>query len=479
MHYKGRPIHEVRPGLYEIPRSGGMRVPARIYATAALMESILEDKSVEQVINVAHLPGIVGYALAMPDMHWGYGFPIGGVAAFDPETGVVSPGGVGYDINCGVRLMRSGLEVEEIRKKVPSIVNQMARAIPTGVGTKGKVRLTDRELEEVLTDGARWAVRKGYGTRADLDHVEERGCIAGAEPEQVSDRAKKRGRPQLGTLGSGNHFAELGYVDKVYDEALAERLGLREGQVTAIIHTGSRGCGYQICDDTLKSLQKATRKYGIELPDRQLAAAPIQSPEGQAYLGAMRCGVNYAFANRQVIGHFLREAVRKALGRDGGFEVVYEVAHNIAKMEEHEVDGRLRELCVHRKGATRAFGPGHPALPKSYRDVGQPVLIPGDMGRYSFVLVGTDQAMRETFGSTCHGAGRQKSRTRARKDAKGRDLKAELEEAGVCVKASSHRTIAEEMPEAYKDVADVVRSVETAGISRIVVRLKPIGCIKG
>ncbi len=479
MDYQGYPIHELRKGLYEIPAVGGMRVPARIYATPTLMHDILADKSVQQVINVAHLPGIVGYSLAMPDMHWGYGFPIGGVAAFDAEDGVVSPGGVGYDINCGVRLLRSKLSIDELRPKISSVVSHMYQAIPTGVGVKGKLKLSDRELDEVFRDGARWAVRKGYGRKADLAHIEEGGRIAGAEPARVSQRAKQRGRPQLGTLGSGNHFAEIGYVDKIFQPELAARLGLSEGLVTAIIHTGSRGCGYQICDDTLKLLQKASKSYGFRLPDRQLAAAPIQSPEGQAYLGAMRCGVNYAFANRQVITHWLRSALQKGLGRDAGLAVVYEVAHNIAKMEDHEVAGKMRRLCVHRKGATRAFGPGHQELPSDYRDIGQPVLIPGDMGRYSFVLVGTDRAMQETFGSTCHGAGRMKSRTRAKKDAHGRDLQAELRAAGVCVKASSNRTLAEEMPEAYKDVAEVVESVETAGISRIVARLRPVGCIKG
>lgn len=480
--YNGYAITKVRDGVYEVPKQRQMRVPARIYATQTLFETICEDKAIEQAINVATLPGIVGHSLAMPDMHWGYGFPIGGVAAFDLEDGVISPGGVGYDINCGVRLMASKLTRQDIEPSLERVVNAMYKHIPTGIGKDGKVRVDSKDMRKVFTKGAQWAVKKGFGTESDLAFIEEGGRISHADPSQVSKRALERGRGQLGTLGSGNHFAEIGYVDRVFDEQRAQRLGLALDTVCVIIHTGSRGCGYQICDDTLRVLQKASKRYGIDLPDRQLAAAPIQSPEGQAYLGAMRCAVNYAFANRQVIGHWVREAFHQALDMravDIGLRVVYEVAHNIAKFETHTVDGKERELCVHRKGATRAFGPGHADVPDVYRDIGQPVLIPGDMGRYSFVLTGTETAMDETWGSSCHGAGRCKSRAAAKRAARGRDLQAELREAGVTVRAASHRTIAEEMPDAYKDVAEVVRAVEQAGISKIVCRLKPMGCIKG
>jgi tRNA-splicing ligase RtcB len=482
VQYQGYEVRRVHPALVEIPRQRRMRVPARIYATEGLFEGIVRDQAIQQVINVAELPGIVGYSLAMPDIHWGYGFPIGGVAAFDLETGVISPGGVGYDINCGVRLLASRLKKRDVSGHMESIAAAMYRNVPTGVGKGGKLVLKTHELRQVLARGAKWAVKKGYGRKQDLDHVEEGGRIDGAEPELVSERAVERGRKQLGTLGSGNHFAEVGYVDKVFDGKLAARLGLAEGTVTVIIHTGSRGCGHQVCTDTLKDMQRAVKRYGIELPDRQLAAAPLNSPEGRAYLGAMRAAINFAFANRQVITHWIREAFREALGvKDGevGLRVVYEVAHNIAKVEEHEFEGRRVKVCVHRKGATRAFGPGHPDVPSDYRDIGQPVLIPGDMGRYSFVLVGTEGAMRETWGSTCHGAGRQMSRRQAKREAKGRELRQEMTDRGVVVRAASYGTIAEEMPEAYKDVAEVVRAVERAGISKIVARLRPLGVIKG
>ena len=475
-------IEQIAPYLWEIPKRGGMRVPARIYATRAMMEDIRADRAPEQAANVAHLPGIVKASLAMPDIHWGYGFPIGGVAAFDLDEGVISPGGVGYDINCGVRLMASELRWEEVTPHARALVDALFERAPTGVGASGKVRVSKKELRKVVVEGARWAVEEGFGHADDLAFIEENGRIDGADPAAVSERAWERGRNQLGTLGSGNHFLEVDYVAEIFDETAAEALGLFPGQVVVIIHTGSRGFGYQNCDDYLGVMDRAMRKYGIHLPDRQLACAPIRSPEGERYLGAMRCAVNYAFANRQVLAHQTRRAFEEALGLPpggAGLRTVYEVAHNIAKIETHDVDGRRVRLCVHRKGATRAFGPGRPEIPERYRSVGQPVLIPGDMGRYSYVLLGAERAMAETFGSTCHGAGRRLSRRKAKKTAHGRDVARELEREGIIVRGASLRTINEEIPEAYKDVAEVVETCAMAGISKKVARLRPIGCIKG
>jgi tRNA-splicing ligase RtcB len=475
-------IKQIAPYLWEIPKQGGMRVPARIYATRSMMEAIRADRAPEQAANVAHLPGIVKASLAMPDIHWGYGFPIGGVAAFDLDEGVISPGGVGYDINCGVRLMASELRREEVTPHARVLVDALFERAPTGVGASGALRVSKKELRKVVVEGAQWAVEEGFGHAGDLEFIEENGRIDGAEPAAVSERAWERGRDQLGTLGSGNHFLEVDYVAEIYDETAAEVLGLFPGQVVVIIHTGSRGFGYQNCDDYLAVMDRAMRKYGIHLPDRQLACAPIRSPEGERYLGAMRCAVNYAFANRQVLAHQTRRAFEDALGLPpggAGLRTVYEVAHNIAKIETHDVDGRRMRLCVHRKGATRAFGPGYPDVPARYRSVGQPVLIPGDMGRYSYVLIGTERAMAETFGSTCHGAGRRLSRRKAKKTAHGRDIARELEREGIIVRGASLRTINEEIPEAYKDVAEVVETCAMAGISKKVARLRPIGCIKG
>ena len=475
-------LKKINDFLFEIPKTGKMNVPARIYATENMLPDILRDNAPEQARNVACLPGIVNYSFAMPDMHWGYGFPIGGVAAFYMEDGVISPGGVGYDINCGVRLLRTDLSRKDIQGKITHIVDRLFSSIPSGVGSTGPVKLSPAEENKVLKDGAHWAVANGYGYKEDLDKIEETGRMPGAVPDYVSDHALKRGKAQLGTLGSGNHFVEVGYVEQVFDEKIAARLGLFKDQVTVIVHTGSRGLGHQICDDFIKVMLGAANKYGIYLPDRQLCCAPVTSPEGQRYLGAMAAGVNFAFCNRQLITHWTREAFMRALGagpKTVNMQVVYEVAHNIAKIEEHKVNGKNKKLCVHRKGATRAFGPGHPAVPESYRDIGQPVLIPGDMGRYSYVLVGTENAMRETFGSTCHGAGRLMSRKKAKKNAQGRSLFKELQDKGVYVKASSKATMAEEMPEAYKNVANVVDAVAGAGISKIVARLKPMGVIKG
>jgi tRNA-splicing ligase RtcB len=468
--------------LWEIPKTGGMRVPARLYASEPMLEEILSDNAPQQAANVAHMPGIVKASMAMPDIHWGYGFPIGGVAAFDLDDGVISPGGVGYDINCGVRLMVSDLTEEEVRPHAEALVNELFRRVPTGVGSSGATRVSKQELRTVLQKGAEWAVGQGYGDASDLEFIEEHGRIDGADPDAVSQRALDRGTDQIGTLGSGNHFLEFGYVAEVFDDHVADVLGLHEGQVTVIIHSGSRGFGYQVCDDALSDMGKVMNKYGIDLPDRQLACAPLDSPEGEQYRRGMHCAINYAFANRQTMAHNTRLAFERALDRpprDVNLRTVYEVAHNIAKFETHQVDGDEQELCVHRKGATRAFPAGHPEVPEAYQGVGQPVLIPGDMGRYSYVLVGTDRAMDETFGSTCHGAGRRMSRRQARKTAGNRNITGELEQEGIIVRGESGRTVREEISEAYKDVSDVVEAVEGAGISKKVVRLRPLGCIKG
>jgi len=468
---------------WEIPREGPMKVPGRIYGDERVISTGSEDRSLSQVVHVSQLPGIVGYSLAMPDIHWGYGFPIGGVAATRREGGVISPGGVGYDINCGVRLVSTGLAREDVAPRLQAIVHQIYRDVPSGVGSSGAIqRVSERDLEALCTQGSRWAVDRGFGGPVDLEYTEDGGCLAGADPGRVSPRAVQRGRDQVGTLGSGNHFVELGVVDRVYDERAAQALGLAAGQVTLLIHTGSRGFGYQVCDDFLKRMVSAAQRYGFSLPDRQLSCAPLESPEGREYLAAMACAANYAWVNRQVI---MALAVR-ALGRAVGSEesslrarLVYDVSHNIAKWERHVWEGRPAELCVHRKGATRAFGPGHPLVPARYREVGQPVLIPGDMGSASFVCVGTERAMTETFGSTCHGAGRTLSRAQAKKQARGRRLAQELERRGIVVLARGRDTLAEEMPEAYKDVEDVVRIMHEAGISRKVARLKPLGVVKG
>jgi tRNA-splicing ligase RtcB len=474
--------NRVKDCVWEIPRHGGMKVPGRIYANDTLMAHLRKDKACDQVVNVAHLPGILSYSLAMPDIHWGYGFPIGGVAAFDLEGGVISPGGVGYDINCGVRLMRTTVARSELEPKREQVVHSLYGHIPSGVGSQSKLKLSGADEENVLTHGAAWAVAQGLGSEQDVRRVEERGCLQGAKPDAVSRTALQRGRPQLGTLGSGNHFVEVGYVEEVFDDRAAAALGLARDQVTITVHTGSRGFGHQVCDDYIKRLLRASEKYGIQLPDRQLCCAPFRSPEGQDYFGAMACAVNYAFANRQVVSWWAGDAVARALGTSrtsAGIETVYEVAHNIAKVERHTVDGRRMDVCVHRKGATRAFGPNHPEVPDEYRSVGQPVLIPGDMGRYSYVLVGTQKAMDETFGSTCHGAGRLLSRHEALRRTRGRSIGKELEQKGILVLSASTRTLAEEVPEAYKDVSDVVDTVHEAGISRKVARLRPLCVIKG
>jgi tRNA-splicing ligase RtcB len=477
------PLRQTGEGIWELAPRPDARVPARIVASRELLPAIREDEaSLRQLQNVATLPGLVGAAWAMPDMHMGYGFPIGGVAASDVETGVVSPGGVGYDINCGVRLLAFQLTEDDLRPRLARVADTLARRIPCGVGQGGKVKAGPDALRNALLDGGRWAVKQGFGTREDLEHVEEKSRIEGADPDQVSQRAFERGRDQLGTLGSGNHFLELGVVDEVLSEPEARALGLAGDQVTLILHTGSRGLGHQVCTDFLARMKRAMPRYGIQVPDPQLCAVPVTSPDGRDYLGAMNAAVNFAFANRQILAALAVDGIAEALGvppQRLGARTVYEVAHNIAKIETHEVDGVARRVCVHRKGATRAFPPGHPAVPPAYRDVGQPVLIPGDMERYSFVLTGKPKAMETTFGSSCHGAGRRLSRSKARVQARGRAIAKEMAERGILVRAASRATEAEEIAEAYKDVAEVVDAVARAGLSTVVARLRPMVVVKG
>ena len=476
-------LERVRPGVWEVAPTGGMRVPARIFASDSLIDAIRGDQSVRQTCNVAHLPGIVGASLAMPDMHEGYGFPIGGVAAFSEQDGVVSPGGVGYDINCGVRLMRTDVRAAELGDNLQRLVHQIQRDIPAGVGSEGAIAtLGADDLDDVLTRGSAWAVARGYGEAEDLGFTEAGGCLPGADPAALTRRARERGAPQLGTLGSGNHFVELQVVDEVLDARVAAAFGLEVGTLTVMIHSGSRGLGYQVCDDALEAMHTAAKRHRIALPDPQLVAVPVISPEGRRYLAAMRAAANFAWANRQVMMSLAERAIARVVGgnRAGlGFRLVYDIAHNIAKSEDHLVGGRRTRLLVHRKGATRAFPAGHPDVPLAYRDVGQPVLIPGDMGRASFVCVGTERAMSETFGSAAHGAGRSLSRTAARRACGRRDIADELARRGIVVASRSPKTLAEEMPEAYKDAGRVVEALRLAGIAVPVVRLRPIGVVKG
>jgi tRNA-splicing ligase RtcB len=443
---------------------------------------MLEDNALQQVANVATLPGIVGRSLAMPDIHWGYGFPIGGVAAFDADEGVLSPGGVGFDINCGVRLVRSDLTEAQVRPRLRELVDALFDKVPSGVGEEARIRLSKGDVQEVFAEGAAWAIRRGYGWEGDLERMEHEGRLADADPGQVSPKAISRGAPQVGSLGGGNHFLEIQVVDEVFDEAAAKAFGLARGQVCVMIHCGSRGAGHQICTDHLERMEKAADRYHVQLVDRQLAATPVTSREAEDYWGAMCAGANFAWANRQLITHWTRAAFSEVLGADAetlGMRLVYDVCHNIAKLEEHRVDGRRRKVYVHRKGATRAFGADHADVPGPYRAVGQPVLVPGDMGTASYVLAGTDQAMDESFGSCCHGAGRVVSRTKAAQMWKGQDVLKQLEARGILVKAASARVAAEEAPDAYKDVSEVVGTCHGAGLGRMVARLRPIGCVKG
>lgn len=477
------PLERIDATSWRIPKHGGMRVDGIVFADERLMTDIRGDQSLAQVVNVAHLPGIVRASLAMPDIHWGYGFPIGGVAAFDLDTGVVSPGGVGYDINCGVRLLRTPLTREMVTPRLKQLIDTLFKNVPAGVGTgRSDLKLSATELGDVAESGASWAAKRGYGTAQDIDYIEANGCIAGADFNEVSSRAVARGRYQLGSLGSGNHFLEVDVVDRIYDREAADCMGLTEEQVVVIIHTGSRGFGHQVCSDFITVMNDAVKRYGITLPDRQLCCAPINSPEGQAYLGAMASAANFAFTNRQLITHWVRESFSSTFGADVAYEqlqIVYDVAHNIAKIETHRVGRTEKRLCVHRKGATRAFGPGSREIPLAYRAIGQPVLVPGDMGRYSFVLAGTASAMETTFGSCCHGAGRLLSRRAAVRQAHGRSIRDELREQGIIVRSTGRETVEEEMPEAYKDVANVVDVVHHAGIGRKVARLRPLGVVKG
>lgn len=484
MNIGGIELNRIRDNLWEIPKSGKMRVPGRIYISQKMLETQLsEDDALKQVINVAHLPGIEKYSLAMPDIHWGYGFPIGGVAATNIDEGVISPGGVGYDINCGVRLATTSLKFDQIQNKLQSLISKLFQNIPTGVGASGAIKkLSKSDLKNVLLKGSVWALENDLGSQNDIIFTEENGTLHGADFSVISERALERGADQLGTLGSGNHFLEVDIVDEIYDKNAADTLGLFLNQIVVQIHTGSRGLGYQICDDFLKVLQPASKKYGFDLPDKQLACAPVKSQEGQDYLAAMKAAANFAWNNRQVIMHLARKSFLDTFSisvDDLKFNLVYDVCHNIAKIETHEIDNREKQVCVHRKGATRAFAPGSKEIPTKYMNIGQPVLIPGDMGRYSFIALGTEEAMKETFGSSCHGAGRNLSRHKAMKVAKGRNLLEELKEKGIVIQAKGFKTIAEEMPDAYKDVANVVDVMHKEGITRKVARLRPIGVIKG
>ena len=478
------PITLVEDGTdrWRIPRTDGMLVDGVVFASERLLVKAREDRALDQVCNVAHLPGIVGASYAMPDIHWGYGFPIGGVAATDIDAGgVVSPGGVGFDIGCGVRLLRSDLAWNDMEPHLPALVDALADAVPRGVGGKGLRLLAPGEVDQLLVDGARWVVEQGIGTPEDLEHAEDGGRLEGADPDAVSDRAKARGAPQLGSLGAGNHFLEMQVVDEVFDPVAAAAMGLEVGQVCVMIHTGSRGIGHQTCTEEVAVMDHLASRLGITLPDRQLACAPVRSPEAERYLAAMAGAANYARANRHVLAQGVRDAFARVL-RVGasalGLHLVYDVSHNLAKIESHEVDGRRRRLCVHRKGATRAFGPGHPELPEAYRAIGQPVIIPGSMGSPSFVLVGTEGS-RVAFSSTCHGAGRLMSRKQATKQMTGQALKAELARKGILVRAQQMRLLAEEAPYAYKDAAEVVGVCERVGLSKVVARLRPVGVVKG
>ncbi|MDP3012627.1 MAG: RtcB family protein, partial [Candidatus Subteraquimicrobiales bacterium] len=460
----------------------GMRVPGIIYADDELIQMAEKDHVLEQVANVAFLPGVVKASFAMPDIHWGYGFPIGGVAAMDVKTGVISPGGVGYDISCGVRLIKTNLLAKEVTPLMQPLMHELSRNIPKGVGSRGKIKAGRKEMERLVTEGASWAVKVGYGWEEDLEYTEERGCLNGANPDMVSARAFERGADQPGTLGSGNHFLELQEVMEIFDEKVARVFGLYKGQLVIMIHSGSRGAGHQICTDYIKVMDRVVRELGIELPDRQLGCAPIASDEGKAYYAAMACAANYAITNRHCLGHWLRgsfEHILKKSAEKLGMHLLYDVSHNIAQFEDHEIDSKTIRLCVHRKGATRSFGPGHPDLPLKYREVGQPVIIPGDMGRASYILVGTEASEKEAFSSTCHGAGRMMSRSQAKRQIRGDQLKRELEGKGIVIMAGHLPLLAEEAPQAYKDVSKVVEICHEAGLSKKVAKMRPLGVLKG
>ncbi len=473
-------VDEVR---WEIPKSGGMRVPGLIYTDSSTLPDIQKDQSPDQVYNVAHLPGIVERSMAMPDVHWGYGFPIGGVAAFDAEEGIISPGGVGYDINCGVRVALTSLHRDVVAPRIKELVDVLFHRIPSGVGSRGVIRLNRKEMESVLINGAQWAVKQGMGAEDDLERIEDHGVIPDADPDALSDRAHERGKDQLGTLGSGNHFVEIGYVEEIFDQATAQEWGIALDQVTLMVHSGSRGLGYQVCDDFLARMVKDVHKHHVELPDKQLACTGLKSPLGRQYLAAMAAAANFAFANRQILMHLARTAWEESLKvapRDLKFRLLYDACHNIAKIESHTVGGQIRKVCVHRKGATRAFPRNHPSLPQRFRSTGQPVPIPGDMGRASYILAGEPGSMEQTFGSACHGAGRLLSRHEALRVTKGRAVERELEDQNqVYPRSKGRKTLREEAPEAYKDVNRVVDVVQKAGLARKVAKIKPMGVVKG
>jgi tRNA-splicing ligase RtcB (3'-phosphate/5'-hydroxy nucleic acid ligase) len=476
-------VRKLSEDSWEIPigHIPNMRVPGRLFVSENLLED-LDPGTIDQVANVATLPGIQKYSMAMPDAHLGYGFAIGGVAAFDEEEGIISPGGVGFDINCGVRLVRTNLQKEDVLPHMKRLIDELFNNVPAGVGSKSRFKASDRELDEAFLHGAKWAVESGHGVEADVEHCEANGYMEGADPAKVSTKARNRGKPQLGTLGSGNHFLEVQYVDEIYDREIASVFGLEEGQVMVMIHCGSRGAGHQVCTDYLKELSQAVKSYGIDVPDKQLACAPAQSKEAQNYFKAMICAANYAWANRQMITHWTRESFEKVFGRDAddlGMDLLYDVAHNVAKLEKHKVDGKMKDVYVHRKGATRAFPRGHPEVPTVYRDVGQPVLIPGSMGTPSFILCGAKESMDISFGSACHGAGRVMSRAQAKKEFHGQSIKENLEAQGITVRATHPSVIAEEAPGVYKSSSDVVNVVHKLGIAFKVAKVLPLGVTKG
>ena len=479
------PIKQVSQNIWEVPQDyqPGMKVPARIYADEDLLAKMRTDRTIQQCVNVAHLTGIYKYAITMPDGHEGYGFPIGGVAATDYDEGLISPGGVGYDINCGVRLIRTNLSEDDVRPALSRLVDTIFNFIPSGLGSRGQIKLTSIELDKAVTDGLDWAVDKGYAWPEDPKTIEEEGCMEAADPSKVSSSARSRGAPQLGSLGSGNHFIEIERADRIFDERVAQRLGIhKKGQILVLIHTGSRGYGHQICSDYLKVMERATGKYNIHLPDRELAACPSKSPEAEDYLPAMSAACNFAWVNRQMITHWARQAFEKVFAKSADsmdMRIVYDVCHNVAKIESHHIDGEATKVIVHRKGATRSFPPEHPDVPAQYRDVGQPVLIPGSMGTSSWVLIGTPKAMELSFGTTAHGAGRFMSRSAAKRKWRGADLKKLLESRGIVIRAASMEVLAEEAPDAYKDVDRVADVSDQLGIGKKVVRMTPIGVAKG
>ncbi|MCL4473470.1 MAG: RtcB family protein [Actinobacteria bacterium] len=475
-------LREISPWCWEIPQTGEMRVPGRVFSDSEFVTRAGQENALEQVANVACLPGIEMASMAMPDIHWGYGFAIGGVAAFRLKDGIISPGGVGYDIACGVRLIRSNLVASEMEKAVPGLVHELSRSVPAGVGRHGDVRLGHRELDSLMTKGVPWLISQGYGWPDDIEAIEDGGVLDGANPELISPRARERGFAQSGTLGAGNHFLEVQRVEQIFDEAAAWAFGIFSGQLCIMVHSGSRGLGHQVCTEYVKTMGSAAARAGINLPDRQLACAPINSPEGRDYYAAMACAVNFARGNRQVMTHLVRQScehIFKSSAEKLGLDLVYDVSHNVAKFEEHETPGGRKILCIHRKGATRSFPAGHAGIPEKYRAVGQPVIVPGDMGTASYLLKGTSTAMAQSFGSTCHGAGRVMGRRAAKRAIQGHELKARLEAQGITISAGRTSTLAEEAPEAYKDIDKVVEVCHQAGLSKKVARLRPMGVVKG